>query len=240
MLHGPVLEDVFMHSLRIRRFFACGLLVACSASAQTVYESAGDQGKVYSDRPVPGGKPVDLRPLNVIDAPPVQKAVRPGQGTKDAVKSYPAVPAYRRLSVVFPEASGSVAANYATFEVRVSVEPPLQIARGHALVFRMDGRNVPGRFTATEVMIPPEFFGDVAPAGVQQHVLEAYVIDAQGSTIVAATPVSFQTRFVNVLQRPHQLAPRPLTQPVSRPLPQNKPVEPVPYPRPANDTLRRQ
>ncbi|NTV85823.1 MAG: DUF4124 domain-containing protein [Burkholderiaceae bacterium] len=223
-----------------RMSIAFGLVLAWGVAAQTVYESTGGQGKVYSDRPLPGGKPVDLQPLNVIEAPPAQTAVRPRSDAQEAVKAAPPAPTYRKLSVVFPEASGSVAANYATFEVRVSIEPPLRIDMGHALVFRMDGRNVPGRYTATEIMFPPEFFGDVAPAGVQQHVLQAFVVDGEGRMIVAATPVSFQTRFVNVLQRPHPLSQKPLPLPLPRPLPQTKPGEPLPYPRPANEALRRQ
>ena len=217
---------------------AVALLLAWGVAAQTVYESTGAQGKVYSDRPGPGGKAVELQPLNVIEVPPAPATVPPGPATQEVVNPVPAAPAYRRLSVVFPEASGSVAANHATFEVRVSVEPPLQIDRGHALVFRMDGRNVPGRHTSTEVMFPPEFFGDVAPAGVQQHVLQAYVVDAQGSTIIAATPVSFQTRFVNVLQRPHSPSQGPLPTPTPKPLPRALPpakaVAPTPHARPAN------
>jgi hypothetical protein len=225
-----------------RMSITCGLLLAWGVLAQTVYESTGGQGKVYSDRPLPSGKPVDLQPLNVIEAPPAQNTVRPRSDAQESVKAAPPAPTYRKLSVVFPEASGSVSANYATFEVRVSIEPPLQIDMGHALVFRMDGRNVPGRYTATEIMIPPEFFGDVAPAGVQQHVLQAFVVDGEGRMIVAATPVSFQTRFVNVLQRPHPLSqkPLPVPLPLPRPLPQTKPGEPLPYPRPANEALRRQ
>jgi hypothetical protein len=222
---------------------ACGLLLALGVAAQTVYESTGGQGKVYSDRPLPGGKPADLQPITVIEGPPARTAVRPRSDAQETVKVAPPAPTYRKLSVVFPEASGSVAANYATFEVRVSIEPPLRIDMGHALEFRMDGRNVPGRYTATEIMIPPEFFGDVAPAGVQQHVLQAFVVDGQGSTIVAATPVSFQTRFVNVLQRPHPLSqkplPVPLPLPLPRSLPQTRPGEPLPFPRPANEALRR-
>jgi hypothetical protein len=223
----------------------CCMLLAGSALAQTVYESKGGQGKVYSDRPVPGGKPVDLKPLNVIEAAPVAPA-SPKPAAETAKPAAKPSAAYRSLAVVFPEAGGSVAANNATFEVRVSIDPPLQIEQGHAFSLRMDGRPVPGRYTATEMMIPPEFFGDVAPAGVQQHVLEASVVDAQGSSILSAAPVSFQTRFVTVLQRPH--APgqmpgsintwpphsqKPLPKPVPKPLP-----EPSPESRPATETRR--
>lgn len=222
------------------------MLLAGSTLAQTVYESKGGQGKVYSDRPVPGSKPVDLKPLNVIEAAPVAPASpkTAAEPSKPATKALAA--AYRSLAVVFPEAGGSVAANNATFEVRVSIDPPLQIEQGHAFSLRMDGRPVPGRYTATEMMIPPEFFGDVAPAGVQQHVLEASVIDAQGGIILSAAPVSFQTRFVTVLQRPHapgqvpggigtwpQHPQKPLPKPVAKPLP-----EPSPESRPATETRR--
>lgn len=211
-----------------RSGFAWGLallLALGTAGAQTVYESRGGAGKVYSDRPLPGGKPVDLKPLNVVDPVPVPLPAATPQSALPAERKDVAV-AYRSFSVVFPESGGSVAANTGTFEVRVAIDPPLQIARGHAFVLRMDGRDVPGRYTSTEMMIPPEFFGDVIPAGSQQHVIEASVVDLQGGVVIAAVPVGFQTRFVNVLQRPHPM-PRPLPPPRPMPRPEEK-VERLP------------
>jgi hypothetical protein len=221
----------------------CGVVLLGTAVAQTVYESKGGQGKVYSDRPLPGGKPVDLKPLNVIEATTVTPAA-PKAATEEAKPAVAAATAYRSLTVVFPEAGGSVAANNATFEVRVSIDPPLQIAKGHAFSLRLDGRTVPVRYTATEMMIPPEFFGDVIPAGAQQHVLEVSVVDAQGSSLLSAAPVSFQTRFVNVLQRPHQPGlggigspPQYPHKPMPKPLPKVVP-EPSTDSRPATETRR--
>lgn len=224
----------------------CGVLLIAGVSAQTVYESKGGQGKVYSDRPLPGGKPVDLKPLNVIEATPVPPAA-PKAAAEDAKPAASAAAtAYRSLTVVFPEAGGSVAANNATFEVRVSIDPPLQIAKGHAFSLHLDGRTLPVRYTASEMMIPPEFFGNVVPAGAQQHVLEVSVVDAQGGSILSAAPVSFQTRFVNVLQRPHrpgqvsggsgtlsQYPQKPLPKPPAKIVP-----EPLPDSRPATETRR--
>jgi len=179
----------------------CGAACATSAVAQTVYEGKGPAGKVYSDRPLPGGRAVELKPLTVIEPIPVPPA-SPAQSGQMAVR--PAVqPAYRSFAIVFPEPDGSVAANTGTFEIRVAIEPPLQIASGHSFALRIDGRSVPGRYTATEMMVPPDFFGDSMPAGAQRHVVEASVIDLSGSTVISAQPVSFQTRFVNALQRPH-------------------------------------
>lgn len=218
----------------------CGVLLIGAATAQTVYESKSGQGKVYSDRPVPGGKPVDLKPLNVIEAMPVAPAAPKAVAEEAKPATTAAAIPYRNLAVVFPEAGGSVAANNATFEVRVSIDPPLQIAKGHAFSLRLDGRPVSGRYTATEMMIPPEFFGEVIPAGAQQHVLEVSVVDAQGGSLLSAAPVSFQTRFVNVLQRPHQPGPVPGGFPHKpQPKPQPKIVpEPSPESRPATETRR--
>jgi hypothetical protein len=201
--------------MRQTLLFCCGLIATGGLGAQTVYEAPSGKGKIYSDQPIPGGKPVVLRPLTVIESPPVAApAPASTAAAADNAKPDSAASAYRSLAVVFPEANGSVAANNATFEVRVSIDPPLQVVRGHAFALRLDGRNVPGRYTATEMMVPPEFFGNVAPAGVQQHVLEASVVDAQGGMLIAAPPVSFQTRFVTVLQRPHSLQRQPRATPV--------------------------
>lgn len=198
------------------------LLVApATVWPQTVYESRGAQGKVYSDRPSPGSKAVDLRPLNVIEPVPVSPAA-PSPPAGGAAEKAP--PAYRTLTVVFPEAGGSVAANHATFEVRVAVDPPLQVGKGHAFALRLDGRPVPGRYTATEMMIPPEFFGDVAPAGVQRHVIEASIVDDGGRVLLVSPPVEFQTRFVTVLQRPRVPPPHWAPPAVRRPEPESRPV----------------
>lgn len=194
------------------------LLLAGMASAQTVYESKSSSGsKVFSDRPAPGSKPVDLKPLNVVEpvqVPPVTAAPQPASAPADERRA--ASVRYKSFAITSPEPNGSMSANTATFEVRVAIDPPLQIEKGHAFVLRMDGRNVPVRYTSTEMMVPPEFFGDVMPAGGQQHVMEASVVDLDGGVVIAATPVSFQTRFVNVLQRP-QPRPQPKPLPVSPP-----------------------
>lgn len=198
------------------------------ALAQTVYESKSGQGKVYSDRPAPGAKAIELRPLTVIEPIPVAPAAaEAAQDSGGRPRQEAPAPAYRSLRVVFPEAGGSVAANNATFEVRLAVDPPLQVAKGHAFVFRLDGRPVPGRFTATEIMIPPEFFGEVAPSGVQRHVLEASIVDAGGQSLLSAPAVDFQTRYVTVLQRPHGFPPRPVPAP-QPPVPPKAPLQKAP------------
>ena len=210
----------------------CSLLLASVVMAQTVYESTSGQGRVYSDRPTTGSKPLELRPLNVIEPTHVAPASPKAAAPEEPKTVAPAL-AYRSLTVVFPEQGGSVASNTATFEVRVSIDPPLQIGKGHAFLLRFDGRTVGIRYTSTEMMVPPEFFGEAIPAGAQRHLLEVSVVDGQGGAVFAATPVDFQTRFVTTLQRPHQ--PRPLL-PVTPPRPVPKPLPaPAPFSEPAPD-----
>ena len=103
------------------------LLVAAGVLAQPVYESRDASGtRVFTDRPSSGGKPVDLKPLNVVEPIPVPPPSPAAPVAADQRQSAPA-PAYRSLSIVFPEPGGSVGINTATFEIRVAVDPPLQI-----------------------------------------------------------------------------------------------------------------
>lgn len=227
--------------MRIMGAIVSSLLLTSVVMAQTVYESTSGQGKVYSDRPTTGSKPVELRPLNVVEpthAAPASPKAAAAEETKVAAPAQ----GYRSLAVVFPEQGGSVASNTATFEIRVSIDPPLQIGKGHAFVLRLDGRIVGIRYTSTEMMVPPEFFGDVIPAGAQRHLLEVSVVDGQGGVVLAAQPVDFQTRFVTQLQRPH-LPRMPATQPVMPPRPLPKPapassLDPVQDNRPASGLIR--
>lgn len=223
---------------------AVGLLLAATVAAQTVYESKGGGGKVYSDRPMPGGKPVDLKPLNIIE--PVQPASpgTPPAPASDRAGKDEAAFQYKRFAIVSPEQNGSVAANNALFEVRLSIDPPLQVARGHAIVLRLDGRPVSGRQTTTEIVLPGEVLGDAMLAGTQQHVVEASVVDGQNMLVLAASPVSFLTRVVAVQPRPG-MYPQPYQQPYQQPVPYlpakprpPKPVEEKPVERPATEGAR--
>ena len=198
--------------------FGC---VAGCVAAQTVYESRGEQGRVYSDRPSPGSRPVQMRPLNVVEpvAAPAQDKAAEAAGSGRAGEA-PAT--YRTLAVVFPEADGSVAINNATFQVNLRSDPPLQLALGHAFSVRLNGRQVPGRYTTTEFMIPPEFFGDAMPVAVQRYQLDAFIVDASGNTLISAAPVQFNARYVTILQNPNYRLPQtPPTRP--QPPPATKP-----------------
>lgn len=196
------------------------LLLSVQAAAQEVFVTRGAGSPMYSDKPQAGAQPVSLPELNISKPVPiVPKAAVPAT-RRTAEESGPAAappPAYRKFSIVVPANDGSVAANSALFEVRVAVEPALQLGEGHAITVSINGRPVGQRFTAHEFMIPPEFWGDTLPPVNQHYQLDAAIVDGNGGLLKLAEPVTFYLRHVaGWHQRPHQ-------RPLPRPLPVQKP-----------------
>ena len=205
------------------------------SGAQEVFVTRGAGSPVFSDKPQPGAKPLALPPINVVEPVPVAKdavARRPPEETGKAAR---AAPAYSRFSIVSPADNGSVAANTAVFEVRVAVEPALQLGAGHAIEVSVNGQPVGQRFTASEFTIPPEFWGDSMPPANQRHQLNAVIVDRDGQVLEQAAPVSFILRYVGgVYQRPWHPGYGPGYQPGYGPgqRPRSTPLPPVEKPPP--------
>ena len=210
----------------------CLLIGGTTAFAQTVYETRGANGPVFSDKPQPGARAIELRPLNVIekekltgnnasekDVPPPapSKATGGKTGNEKAVGDKESSQVYRSFAIVFPENDGSILANTAVFEVRVAVDPALRLDEGHAFSVRVNGQPVAQRFTATEFTIPPEFWGDQMPPPNQRLQLGAAIVDRNGVVLKEATPIQFQLRYATLLQRPHPLRPQPHSEPKAKP-----------------------
>jgi hypothetical protein len=197
----------------------CCLLLAAPAAlaADEVFVTRGAGGPVFSDKPQPGSTPLQLPPPNVMDPVPVGRPPTPASGTPGdaAGRGDAAAASYRRLAIVFPEDGGAVVANTALFEVRLAVDPPLRLGEGHAFVVAINGRPVQQRFTASEFMIPPEFWGDTLPPPNQFHQLDAVIVDSADRVLLRARPVTFQMRHAFIERRrqwqrpPAAVPPRP-------------------------------
>ena len=200
--------------------------------AQGVYVIQGDKGPVFTDQPQAGAKELKMRPLSVVPAvkpPPTPKA--PGKAPLSEPGDETSAPAYNNFSVISPANDGSLAINSGSFEVRLAIDPPLQLGEGHAFVVSLNGRQVGQRYTATEFMIPREFWGDEPPPPNQFMQLDASIVDKQGQVLKRATPVRFLGRYVTILNRPHPHQLMPPVQP-HRPPPMHKPPPP---PKPENE-----
>jgi hypothetical protein len=136
---------------------------------QEVFVTRGAGGPVYSDKPQPGSRtPLKLPELNVMQPgtgrPRATVPGEPARPAKLAIRGA-AASAYRRFSIVFPEDDGSVAANTALFEVRVAVEPALQLGEGHAITVSINGRPVQPALHRQRVHDSARVLGRHAAAG---------------------------------------------------------------------------
>ena len=204
--------------------FCVLLLPGAALQAQGVYVTPGERGPVFSDKPQPGAREISLPPLTIV-APPQESRAAPTAtaGPNDSANPA-ATPAYRSFTVISPENDASMLANTAIFEVRVAVDPPLQLGERHAFAVSINGRPVGQRFTANEFIIPPEFWGDTLPPANQSLQLDASIIDGNGQVIRKAAPVRFYMRQGTILNRPK----RPF--PPAHPKPPMPKVKPEPEP----------
>lgn len=232
-----------MRARAIKLMLGIGVMVASlSLYAQGVYVTRGANGPVFSDKPQPGAKEMRLKPLNVVPAqkvPQEKTASGTSAGTLQERAGKQAVPEdtpYRTFSILSPEQDGSVVANTGSFTVRLAVDPPLRLGEGHAFVISLNGQPVGQRFTATEFMFPPEFWGGVPPIN-QRAQLDVSIVDSAGRIIMHAQPAVFFMRYTTVLQRPHSLPPPyppPPPYPMHPPPPRGRPPM---YPPPASHPL---
>lgn len=177
-----------------------GLLAACwffgclaGAHAETIYKAPGNNGPVYSDTPAAGSRAIDL-PRGNNALPPPKPPPAPDAKTEKP-PAPPQAERYRDFRIVYPEDMGSAAANTSAFEVRVAVEPPLQTQFGHAFTVSLNGKPVGKRYFFTEMLIPPEFFGDSIRVN-ESFRAEASIVDREGNVVMTAKPVDFTMRHV--------------------------------------------
>lgn len=224
--------------------------LAPAALGDGVYVRQGENGPLFSDHPIPGGKEVELPPLNTMPAVPaetVKEAWPAGGNAADqatsrrgerevrppsSVPSDAKAPAgdvadaspYQRFQILQPERYSGVLVNTAVFEVRLAVEPPLRLAEQHAFVVSINGQPVNQRYSATEFTIPPDFW-EQAPAPNQMMQLDAAIVDGKGQVLKRAEPVRFYLRYAVVPVRPPVLvAPAPAPRlPPGRPDKRDKP-----------------
>ena len=209
----------------LRIFFCLALCVtslSAQAQTQTVYEVRGPNGPLYSDKPMPGARAIELPPLNVVDfksAASINAVSMPSaNSTTSAIQRKPEsskaiVSGYRSFTIVAPENNASIIAPAAVFEVRLALEPALLLGEGHAFTVSINGKALGQRFTATEFMIPAEFWGDTLPPPNQRYQLSARIVDRDGTTLKETTPAVFTLRYA-LARAPPTHAGEPLRPPM--------------------------
>jgi len=163
------------------------LLLPALAIGQTkIYECQGNDGPIFSDRPCPGAKVLDLPSPNVIDtgAPPAQSA--PPQA---------AAPAYAAFSILQPDDRGTVHTNTGQFSVSLSLTPALQ--EGNSIAVSLDGTQLPTLRFSLQFDITPDEWQEAA-TDTTRHTLSATVVDGSANVLISANPVQFYAHRATV------------------------------------------
>jgi hypothetical protein len=173
----------------------CAVLLAAAwgapCGAQTVYESKDKSGAtVFSDRPTPGAKPVDLQPPNVIQTPPLPK-----QAPQSA-----AAPGYSSLAITAPEAESTYRPNTGPLAVRASSKPSLRAKAGDRIRVKLDGTLLPGSYSSAKLSIGEKDWQAVASTD-RQHQLQLQIVDRSGAVLIESAPVTFYEQRAIVRQK---------------------------------------
>lgn len=120
---------------RILLVLTLSLLPAVIAAQPAIYESKDKGVTTFSDQPSPGGRPMDLPPVNVIRGRAWRRHKLAGVNT--AGRSH----ALQPVDVVSPASGGTVWTNTGDLDLR-PVRPALQTRRGDAFRVKIDGKTL--------------------------------------------------------------------------------------------------
>jgi hypothetical protein len=172
----------------IAAFLAIGCTIA--AAQGPVYESKDKEGAVFSDRPSPGARPIDLPPPNVIEVPRT-----PQQQSAPAAAAKPAAPAYTSLAIAAPRNQDTIHSNTGEFDVSVRTVPALRATAGHTFRVRLDGNLLPQGYRSPTLRVTAADWQGAARADDDgEHTLQVTIVDKAGAALIESAPVSFQVR----------------------------------------------
>ncbi len=162
------------------------LTVLPLSAAAGVYKWVDEDGNIhYSDRPVEQAEDVQFPGLF-----PAAKTPAPSNGSADAPleESPPDAQggggAYTQLLVLEPEQNQTFRSDQGEVSIALLLEPALQ--PGHQFRFSLDGSDIPGQFTSTQMVIRQISRGT--------HTLQVKIVDAEGNPVAASNSVNFHMR----------------------------------------------
>lgn len=160
-------------------------LLACwgaQGAAQAVYESKDKAGNpVFSDRPAPAAKSLDLPPPNVIQTQPL-----PPRKPAPA----PAAASYTSLSISSLENEGTVHTNTGDFQILVRSVPALRAAAGDRIRVTLDENLLARKYSSGAVNVSAEDWQATAAENAQ-HRLQVAIVDRNGTTLIESKPITF-------------------------------------------------
>jgi hypothetical protein len=176
-----------------------GLLVAASTASATTYVRVEKDGtKTYSDRPLPGGQPVDLQPAQTYSAPPPSAAVQSSKPLEQELLGQ--VDDFRYASCETSPKQDESFTNPDRLSIGVSLQPVLR--PGDMVDLRLDGNQL-GDGATMSINLPPPFDRG-------SHTVAVTVKDRFGRTLCSATSTFHVFRpSVNMPGRASPVRPQP-------------------------------
>lgn len=155
---------------------------ALAAAQGTVYESKDKAGPVFSDRPSPDAKPIELVPPSVIQTTPVPRE----QLAPVAQALY-----YTAISISSPENAGTIHSNTGAFDVSVQLQPALRTARGDRIKARLDGKVLTRSFSSVKFGVTEADWQKAANPDDVEHTLQVVILDKTGAVLIESASVKF-------------------------------------------------
>ena len=158
-------------------FVLASLAVASFAMATTYVRVEKDGSKTYSDRPIPGGQPVELSAAQTYTPAP-QPIVPNGLPTEQQLLEQ--VNDFKYTSCKIQPPNDTSFTNPETVAVSVALTPELRV--GHKLVVTVDGQPIPGADANAHSAVLPN-----VPRGT--HTVALLVKNNFGKTLCNTTSV---------------------------------------------------
>jgi len=186
---------------RVILLMTCSVL-ATSALATTYVRVEKDGTKTYSDRPLPGGQPVDIQPAQTYSAPAQSSAIGDSRRPREELEMREAANFRYTLCQLAPP-NDQTFTNPAKVDVTLTLNPPLR--PGDELKILVDGSPPPATASALSVSLQQPERGS--------HTVTAEIKDRYGKGLCAAsTTFHVQRPSVNSPGRappPRPTPPRP-------------------------------
>jgi hypothetical protein len=186
-----------------------GLALCSSPALAVICKTVDADGVVsYSDVPASECPEVVKLPEYSSYTPRPLPSTEPAAASMDTAQDSEEFSGYSDISIVIPEANGTVRSNEGIVQVALSLNPPLQ--PGHRIKLFLDGGAVAGEFDGPAIEL----------TGVERgtHSLRAVVSDAAGRRLGDSSSVRFTLRKTTIYDRDRQRPPG---------IPEN-PIEPAP------------
>jgi hypothetical protein len=179
--------------------FLASMAAASAALADTYVRTEKDGTKTYSDRPLPGGKPVVLESAQTYSAPAVSDPTRPLE-----VQSLEQAANFQYSSCTLQPANDQTLQNPEFVTISLSTSPPLRST--DSVNISVDGSRQEGGRQSVQITQPDR----------GSHTANVEVVDTSGRTLCSAS-TTFHVQRTN-LNSPTR-APTPTPRPRPRPAP---------------------